>query len=482
MITPVIYDDAPLRERVTKCLQDDFKHNAIKQAQEALGSKRSQLVAEMPEWENLREAAKVIRQHVTDNLDYYLKEFVENTTARGNKVHFAPTADDALCEILDIFAEHNATSCVKSKSMMTEEMGLNSVLEEATIKVVETDCAEHIIQTAEDKPSHIVVPGLHFTRKEIAELYRQKKGYTGSDVPEEITHFLRDILREEFLTADIGIRGCNFAVAETGSVTLVTNEGNGRMIGTCPKTQIIVLGIDRLVPDLESLDVMCSLLARNAVGAKMTAYFCMDSGPARADEGDGPTDVHIVIMDNGRSDLIDTDFEDMLRCMRCGACLNTCPVYRHITGHGYGSIYPGPMGIIMSANLEGYDNIGSMPYACTLCGACSEDCPSKIPLHEMIRQHRINMVEEGRVPAAEQAAYKAAAKVLSTKPLYLAALKVGSFGMKPLCAIEESGQIGAKTAGIPLVKNWTESRNLDPLPATRFRTQFAKHKKESGEN
>ena len=173
MITPVIYDDAPLRERVTKCLQDDFKHNAIKQAQEALGSKRSQLVAEMPEWENLREAAKVIRQHVTDNLDYYLKEFVENTTARGNKVHFAPTADDALCEILDIFAEHNATSCVKSKSMMTEEMGLNSVLEEATIKVVETDCAEHIIQTAEDKPSHIVVPGLHFTRKEIAELYRQ---------------------------------------------------------------------------------------------------------------------------------------------------------------------------------------------------------------------------------------------------------------------------------------------------------------------
>lgn len=480
MITPVIYDDAPLRERVTECLKDDFKHEAIKKAQEALGANRNRLVAEMPEWENIREAAKQIRQHVTENMDYYVKQFVENTTARGNKVHFAPTAEDALCEIFDIFEEANATTCVKSKSMMTEEMGLNSALEEAGIKVVETDCAENIIQTGEDKPSHIVVPALHMDRTMIANLYKEKKGYTGTNVPEEITHFLRTYLREEFLQADIGIRGCNFGVAETGSVTLVTNEGNGRMIGTCPKTQIIVLGIDRLVPDLESLDVMTALLARSAVGAKMTAYFCLDSGPARADEADGPEDVHIVIMDNGRSRLLDSESQEMLRCIRCGACLNVCPVYRHITGHGYGSIYPGPMGIVMTCELEGYDQAANLPFACTLCGACDENCPSKVPLHKLIHNHKVNVVAENRVHPAEKAMYKSGAAFLANRGIYKPGAKLASFGMKALGL--GKGQLDVRSAWIPVANGWTKYRNMDAMAPVRFSTWFFNHKKESGED
>lgn len=465
--------DQSLRERAADCLEDQFKHDAIKAAQETFYVKRGELVEEMKGWHDMRHRAARIREHVTRNLDHYVKEFAENAQANGCIMHYAPTDEDALWEVLDIFESHGAVKAVKAKSMMTEEVGLNEVLEEAGIEVIETDCAENILQTAESKPSHIVVPALHFDREAIADIYRQKRGYDGSSAPEEITHFLRKVLRGEFLDAQVGIRGCNFAVASTGSVTLVTNEGNGRMVDTYPPVQVVFVGIDRIVPDLESLDAMAALLARSAVGHKMTAYFSLDSGPRRKGEVDGPDEVHIILMDNGRSKLLNTEYEPMLRCIRCGACLNICPVYRHITGHGYGSIYPGPMGVVLTASLEGYDGLGGLPFACTLCGACSEHCPVEIPLHDLIRQHRIDMVEQGKNNPAEVPIFKGMSLLWSNRPAYLAAMKAGRPVMRALAQGENT--LGEGSAWLPIVKGWTSTRDFDIIAPERFRTWFRRH-------
>ena len=470
------YQNETLDERVNASLYDDFKHNAIMTAQETFYKKRKALVDAMPDWEQYRETAKNIRQHVNNNLDFYVREFVENTTKRGNIVHLAPTAEDAINEVIDICEAVNAKHIVKSKSMMSEEIGVNDELAAVGVQVTETDCAEHIIQTAGDKPSHIVVPALHFDRKAIAELYRKKRGYTGTDNPEEITHFLRKILRQEFLTADIGMRGCNFPVASTGSLTLVTNEGNGRMVDSVPQVQIVLAGIDRIVPDLDSLDVMMALLVRSSVGAKMTNYFTIDSGPRRSDEKDGPREVHVILIDNGRSQLLGTEFQDMMRCIRCGACLNTCPVYRHITGHSYGSIYPGPMGIVLTPALLGYEQTSELPFACSLCGACDDDCPVKIPLHELILKHRMNIVDAGQQKHPEEVpAFEAAGVVLGNRPLYDASLKVASFGMKLLSGTKDS--LDDSQEFIPVIGNWLQTRDLDNLATEKFRDWYFKRER-----
>ncbi len=472
----ILYNnDETLRERVSECLADDFKHDAIKAAQEAFYVKRQALVDEMGDgWQQLRDKAAQVRNLVSENLDYYVKQFAENAESNGYTMHYAPTGDDALWEVLDIFEKHGAAYAVKSKSMMTEEVGLNEILEETGVTIVETDCAENILQTAESKPSHIVVPALHFNRETIAQIYREKRGYDGPSVPEDITHFLRKILRDDFLKAEVGIRGCNFAVASTGSVTLVTNEGNGRMVDTLPKVQIIFVGIDRIVPDLESLDTMMALLPRSAVGSKMTAYFSLDSGPRANGELDGPVEAHIILMDNGRSGFLHSEFQDMMRCIRCGACLNICPVYRHITGHGYGSIYPGPMGIVLTAGLVGYNDIDALAYACTLCGACAEHCPCEVPLPDLIRQHRINIVEQHKNHAAEVPVFKFLELLWSNVPVYLTAMKAGRPVMQALAHGESA--LGEDSAWIPIAKGWTSTRDFDVFSPTRFRTWFKEHK------
>ncbi|MCQ2751658.1 MAG: LutB/LldF family L-lactate oxidation iron-sulfur protein [Coriobacteriales bacterium] len=467
----ILYDtQTKLNKRAKKCIDNDFKHEAIKQAQEVFYNKRKALIADVPEWEDLRECASQIRTHVTKNLDYYIKEFVENARAQGVQVHLAPDADTALCAALDIFMAHNAVSCVKSKSMMTEEIGLNDVLEQATIKVTETDCAENILQTARDIPSHIVVPALHHDRRTIAEIYRPL-GYTGSDNPEEITHFLREHLRNEFLTADIAIRGCNFAVAQTGSVTLVTNEGNGRMVDTFPKTQIVFIGIDRIVPNLQSLDVMMALLPSSAVGAKISSYFSVDTGTRAQDELDGAQNVHYILINNKRSNLLGGEFESMLKCIRCGACLNICPVYRHITGHGYGSIYPGPMGVVLSCALEGYDNVGALPYACTLCSACDGDCPMKVPLHDLIRKHRVIKNEGKNGNPAEKTAFKTVAAVLSNHKRFEKLIPTGRVALKK---ISRGENLHAQSIKLPILNSWVKSKNLDNIAPELFRDWFYK--------
>lgn len=476
----VIYDSAPLKTRVRKSLADEHKHEAIKTAQNVISGKRDALVETAVGWEEFRASAARIRDHVIKNLDYYVKQFAESARRAGCTVHFAPTGGDAVEAVLGIFQEIGETSCVKAKSMMTEEIGLNEYLAEHGIEATETDCAEHILQTAVDAPSHIVVPALHFDRTKIRDLYREKLGYEGSDDPEEITRFLRATLRPQFMAARVGVTGCNFAVAETGTCTLVTNEGNGRMVSSLPETQIVVVGVERIVPDLQSLDVMMELLVRSAVGAKITSSFTLNTGPRKDGEADGPEHVHIVLVDNGRSAIAAGGYASILRCIRCGACMNACPVYRHITGHGYGSIYPGPMGVVLTPLLEGYDAAEKLPYACTLCGACANACPVRIPLNSLILRHRNDMVEQGHVSSSEKAAFGVAGKVLSSRTLYGVATGIGAPGMKLL--EEKSGRMGPSSAWVPVLKGWTGSRDMDLLAKKKFRALFAEHAREREAN
>lgn len=275
-------------------------------------------------------------------------------------------------------ASKNAKKIVKSKSMVTEEINLNHILARQGCDVVETDLGEYILQVDDnDPPSHIVVPALHKNRYQIKDIFKDKLGYQGTEDPEEMTRFVRQHIRHDFLQADIGITGCNFAVAESGTVALVTNEGNARMATSLPKTHIAVMGMERMVPTFEELDIVVSLLCRSAVGLPLTGYVTALTGPRENDQCDGPEEFHLVIVDNGRSDILGSEFRDILRCVRCAACVNTCPAYRHIGGQSYGSIYSGPIGAVLSPLLGGYDDFKDLPYACSLCKACHDVCPVK---------------------------------------------------------------------------------------------------------
>ena len=472
---PVIYDSAPLDERVEASLAKPFQHQAIQTAQNTIGGKRDRIVAANPRWEQMRTSASKMRDHVLRNLDHYVSEFAKNAEARGSHVHFAPTGADAVDIAADIIEATGETFCVKAKSLLTEEIGLNEHLERRGITSLETDCAEVVLQTAQSAPSHIVVPALHFDRARIRDLFAEKLGYAGDEEPEHITRFLRDYLRPKFLQARVGIVGCNFGVASTGTCTLVTNEGNARMATAFPETLIVVMGMERLVPDLPSLDVVNELLVGSAVGTKMTAYFTLNSGPRDEGGGDGPREVHIIVVDGGRHRALGTKYQDILRCIHCGACMNTCPVYRHITGHGYGSIYPGPVGVVLTPVLAGYDQTHKLPNACTLCGACACVCPVRIPLNTLILNHRTDMNEQGHGSRAEAAVFAGAGAFFGNRRVYGVLSGVGHVGMKLLWG--RKGHLGAGTSWIPVLKGWTGSRDLDVL-RTKFRTQFKRQKDE----
>ncbi len=478
----IIYDNRPTKKRVQASLDNKFATQAIYKAQDTFYAKRQALVDELPEWNDFREEAAQIRDHTLENLGYYLNQFVENAEKQGVKVHFAFDGDEASKIALEIARAKEAKMVVKSKSMVTEEVSLNHVLEADGIEVNETDLAEFILQTADcNPPSHIVVPALHFARKQIRETFHDKLGYEGTEDPEEMTRFVRKRIRDRFLNADIGITGCNFAVAETGSITIVSNEGNGRMSSSMPKTMISFMGMERIVPNLQSLDVMMELLIRSSVGAKISNYFSLITGPSKPGEADGPEEMHIIIIDNGRTNILGGEFQDMLRCIRCGACMNICPVYRQITGHGYGSIYPGPMGAVLTPLLVGYDQAGDLPYMSTLCGACTDHCPVKIPLHELLLQHR--SIIAGRLnkrPLIEKTIFSTVGYVFGHEKLYNLGTKFGAFGMKLLAG--KDGNLSKATALIPVLGGWTKHKDMRTLRAKKFRDLFKEHtaKKDKG--
>ncbi|WLR52644.1 LutB/LldF family L-lactate oxidation iron-sulfur protein [Bacillus tianshenii] len=453
-------------ERVSKSLADSFMREAVSTAQSRLTGVREKTIEELGNWEEWRELSASIRKHTIDHLDTYLHELSENVTKQGGHVIFAQTPEEANEYITSIAKKKKAKKIVKSKSMVTEEIGLNKALEGSGCDVIETDLGEYIIQLAEDPPSHFLAPALHKNRDQIREVFKEKRGYTNTSKPEEMTLFAREQLRDEFLSADIGITGCNFAIAESGTISLVTNEGNAEMVTTYPNTQIAVMGMERIVPTWQEFDILISMLARSAVGQKISTYVTTLTGPRTEDEGDGPEDFHLVIVDNGRSKMLGTEFQSALHCIRCSACLNVCPVYRHLGGHAYGSIYSGPIGAVISPVLGGYEDYKELPYASTLCSACTDACPVKIPLHELLLKHRQNIVQEGNTPSAEKLTMKAFQMATSSPAMYNASTKAAPHLLKPFTKEDKI------TSGPFLLKEWTNERDFPAPSKNRFRDWF----------
>ncbi|PAE17863.1 iron-sulfur cluster-binding protein [Virgibacillus sp. 7505] len=464
------------KDNVNKQMEDTFMRGAVAGAQERLRTRRLDAAEELGNWEEWRSHGEEIRQHTLDHLDYYLQELSENLQKRGGHVFFAATAEEANDYVKGIVREKRARKILKAKSMVTEEIGLNGVLEQEGCDVIETDLGEYILQLDDhDPPSHIVTPALHKNKEQIKDVFTEKLDYKLTSKPEELALHAREKLRQEFLQADIGITGCNFAIAESGSVGLVTNEGNAGMVSDLPDTQICVMGMERIVPTFEEFEVLVGLLTRSAVGQKLTSYITALTGPRTAEEVDGPSEFHLVIVDNGRSGILGTEFQSVLQCIRCAACINVCPVYRHIGGHSYNSIYPGPIGAVLTPLLGGYDDFKELPYASTLCAACTDACPVKIPLHQLLHRHRQVIVErEGRAPISEKMAMKAFGIGASSNPLYAAGSKMASTVMKPFTKDEMISK------GPGPLKAWTEIRDFPAPNKERFRDWFKQHEKESG--
>ncbi|SDE06106.1 LutB/LldF family L-lactate oxidation iron-sulfur protein [Sporomusa acidovorans] len=462
-----------LRDRAVKALKDDQMRQAVRKAVDRLSGNKDKAARELPNWEEWREQTRLIRQHTISHLDYYLKTLTENVRKAGGQVHFALTAEEARKIITALCKQYQAKQIVKSKSMVTEEIHLNPALTAAGMEVVESDLAEYILQLAGETPSHIIVPAIHKNRYQIAELFSQVAGEQVEPETPALTAFARKVLRGKFMSADIGITGCNFAVAETGSITLVTNEGNARLTTALPNVVISVMGMERIVPTFEDLETVLSMLPRNATGQKLTSYVSVINGPRRPGDIDGCEKFHVVIVDNGRSRMLaDEEYRQALHCIRCGACFNVCPVYRQIGGHAYGSVYGGPIGSVITPLLENdFEFWGELPYASTLCAACTSVCPAKIPLQDLLFKLRQRRVSAGHTHVFEKFAFGMWKRFFKLPGTYKFAMKAASIGQKPLV---NNGYISAQ---LPLLSNWTNSRYMRAAADTTFRERWEKRKK-----
>lgn len=391
-------------DRVEVALKDAQLHTALNIGTTRFVEARARALADLPEAEALRDHTRRIRAHTIARLDRYLAQFADAVGQAGGHVYWAETAEEATHYVTELARARGVKSAVKSKSMVSEELELNRALEEAGVRVVETDLGEYILQLANEKPSHIIAPAIHKTRNEIAALFREKLNATEidlADVP-KMTALARRALRVDFLQADMGISGVNFGVAETGSICLVTNEGNGRLTTTVPPIHVAMMGIERLVPTMEDLGVMLQILARSATGQKLSVYTSIITGPRKYnlldEEPDGPDELHVVLVDNGRTQILGSELAEILYCIRCGACLNACPVYQQIGGHAYGSVYPGPMGSVVTPGLFGIEPWSELPHASSLCGACREVCPVRIDIPRMLLKLRDAGTRAGLAP------------------------------------------------------------------------------------
>jgi len=370
----------------------------VNQGMRHLTEMRDSAVAEFPIMDPLRDRARVIRLHALANLDRLLSHFTDQVIEQGGEVHFAADADEANEIVARILEETGSRLVVKSKSMVSEEIHLNPYLEARGIEVVETDLGEFIVQLAGDTPSHIVAPTIHLDRHDIGALFARKLGVPETFDPTELNQIARDHLRQVFLRADAGISGVNVAVAESGSLITVTNEGNGRLITTAPRVHIALLGMERLVSRWVDASVILEVLARSATGQRLSSYTNVVTGPRREADEDGPQQLHVVVIDNGRSQILGSDTAEILACIRCGACLNICPVFRTVGGHAYGTVYSGPFGSIVTPGLLGMEPWWELPYASTLCGACEEVCPIRIQIPSLLLKLRARAAAEGRLP------------------------------------------------------------------------------------
>ncbi|MEJ2453737.1 MAG: LutB/LldF family L-lactate oxidation iron-sulfur protein [Candidatus Thiodiazotropha sp.] len=423
---------------VIRSLRDGALRGHLRRAMDMLMEKRQALFPDPDELESLRRRCMAIRAHALSNLPELLERAEARCEENGIRVHWAETPEEANGIVHDILQRHGVTRLVKGKSMVSEEMGLNHYLEARGIECLESDLGEFIIQLAGETPSHIVMPALHKSKQQIAELFHEKfPDIPYTDDVDELTAAARAILREKFQQAEAGLSGVNFLVAETGTLCLVENEGNGRMSTTVPPLHIAVTGIEKVVEQLADVPPLLSLLPRSATGQRITTYFNMISGPRKSGEKDGPHEVHLVLLDNGRSRIYaDEELQATLRCIRCGACINHCPVYTRLGGHAYGTVYPGPIGSILEPQKEGLDRLGELAEASTLCGACGEVCPVRIPIPQLLNRLRWESVRRdgdggtrgqgGRRKSSQAALWRAWASLASHPKLYRIAVASAS--------------------------------------------------------
>jgi L-lactate dehydrogenase complex protein LldF len=444
-------------------LHDTQLRANVRHATDVIQRKRAAVVAESPDWQELRSAASAIKAHTLRHLDRYLLQFEQACTAAGGHVHWAADADEANRIIADLIRQYGGHEVIKIKTMTSDETKLNDALERQGIRAHETDLAELIIQLGHDKPSHIVVPALHKNRNQVREIFREQMHLPElGNKPEDLTAAARHYLREKFLSVKIGVCGANFLVAETGGVSIVESEGNGRMCLTLPDVLISLAGIEKIVPTFQDLEVFLQLLPRSATGERMNPYNSLWTG---VHPGDGPQHFHVVLLDNGRTSVLaDTEALQTLHCIRCAACLNTCPVYRQTGGHAYGSSYAGPIGAILTPQLLGMEAAQSLPYASSLCGACYEVCPVKINIPEVLIHLRGRVVREQKpVLDPEALAMKTAAHIFTSRRRFEAAQRMGRLGQWPVVS---NGWV----KNLPgMLGNWTRVRDLRALPQQTFR-------------
>ena len=448
-------------------LNDAVLQTALKKSKGKFVDGRAKGVAEIDNWEDLRTHAAALRNRVIDHLDAYLIEFERNAIRRGAVVHWAETAEEANAIVLEIARKNAVKTITKSKSMVTEEIALNDALIGAGIRVLETDLGEYILQLADEPPSHIVAPAVHKSKEQVAELFmnaHHKPRLT--DIP-AMTREAREELRSHFLGADMGISGANFVIAETGTTLTVTNEGNADLVTTIPRIHCVVTGIEKVIPTMDDFATLIRLLPRSAIGQSIANYLTLTTGVKAPGETDGPEQMHIVLVDAGRTKLVGSDMKDMLRCIRCGACMNHCPVYQNVGGHAYGWVYPGPMGSVLTPTYVGIENAGDLPNAATFCGECQVVCPVKIPLPDLMRKWRERQFDMKLRPFGERFAISVWSFFVARPALYAFASRIGA---------RIAALMGGKEKlihSLPGIDGWTQGRDM-PAPAGKtFRELYA---------
>ena len=476
MVTMPVDVTADFKTRVKQAVADPRLAENVARATISLTLKRDQRYGEL-QGQQLRDETRQMKTYVLRHLPQLLEQFEQNVQMNGGQVHWAQDAAEANHIIGNLAEQKNVRKVVKSKSMATEEIHLNRHLEAAGVECVETDLGEYIIQLAEETPSHIVAPVLHKNVDDISRLFADKLDMPRTLDPQELCAKARSVLRQEFLSADMGISGCNFAIADTGTVCIVTNEGNGRLVSTLPRIYVAVMGIEKLVPTVQDAFLQYQALARSATGQKVTVYLSMTNGPRQPEDADGPEEFHVVLLDNGRAQMLEDGYGEALMCIRCGACLNVCPVYKQISGHAYGNTYSGPIGAVIAPLLaQNIEEVKELPYASTLCGACRDACPVQIDLPGMLLSLRQDLVEKKALPRIEKMGMQKFADVMQNPKSYSRFGGMAGAGSRAFSLLT-GGSI--RTLPPPL-HHWTKSRDMPPFARRSFRQQLG-HRRRTGD-
>jgi L-lactate dehydrogenase complex protein LldF len=460
-----------------EAIADPGLQKALGNSRPRFMARRADAVAALPEFERLRDIGRDIKDHTLRHLDFYLEAYAANAEAAGAKIHWCATADDARAAVLGICRDAGARTVTKGKSMVSEELGINDHLEANGVKPIETDLGEYVIQLRHEAPSHIIAPAFHLNREDWEAQFRLSHAHLPAD---RVFHERRDILTEartelraRFLAADVGITGANFLIAETGSSVIVTNEGNGDLTQTLPRVHVVLATIEKVVPTLEDCTSLLRLLARSATGQDFSVYTTFSTGARRPGDLDGPEEYHVVLVDNGRSAMLGTEFQDMLRCIRCAACINHCPVYGTVGGHAYGWVYPGPMGSVLTPSLIGVEQAGHLPNASTFCGKCESVCPVKIPLPKMMRHWREREFERHLSPASARRNLSLWAWFARRPAMYRVATRAAAAALGLL------GRRRGKFSALPLAGGWTAGRDMPAPEGDTFFARYARQQRDA---